>query len=349
MKMTTELSNYTVSQIKNLCRIPSPTGFTRDVVDYLQRELTDLGYQPELTNKKAVLVDLGGEGDPLVLTAHVDTLGAMVRAIKCNGRLRLTRIGGFPENNIEGENCTIHSRLTGKTFSGTIQLTHASVHVYRDVNELKRSDETVEVVIDENVNSEEGVKALGIRVGDFISFDPRVVVTDSGYIKSRHLDDKASAGILLALAKWLKDEAIQLPRKVYLLFSTYEEVGHGGAASIPAGTTEFIAVDMGAMGDDLTTTEHTVSICPKDSSGPYDYGITSTLIQLAEKLNLSYAVDIYPYYGSDASVAVSAGYDVRHGLIGPGVSASHGYERTHRQGVEDTLRLLAAYVTNPST
>lgn len=344
MSIEKEYMDYAVEQVVALCKTPSPTGFTKLAEEYLIREFQRLGYRPISSRKGSVIVDLGGEGNGLVLAAHIDTLGAMVRSVKDKGRLRLTKIGGYPENNIEGENCLIHTR-TGKVYSGTIQLTKASTHVYEDIGSIKRSDETLEVVLDEKVKSKEDVAKLEINTGDFITFDPRTVVTDSGYIKSRHLDDKASAGVLLALAKLIKEKTIKLNRKVWLIFTTYEEVGHGGAAAIPEDISEFISVDMGAVGDDLQTDEYKVSICAKDSHGPYDYDVTTRLINIARELKLNYAIDIYPKYGSDADVALKAGYDIKHGLIGPGVYASHGYERTHQEGVENTFRLLLKYIS----
>lgn len=335
-----------VSHIQALCAIPSPSGFTARISEALMRRFTEMGYAPVQTRKGAVLVDLGGEGSPLALAAHVDTLGGMVRAIKPNGRLRMTRIGGFSEHTVEGENCTVFTRK-GRQVGGTLQLNQPSTHVTEDVRTAKRDDTTMEVVLDENVSTAEETGKLGIRAGDFIAFDPRTVVTESGYIKSRHLDDKASAGILLALAEWLKARDVVPARKTWLVFTTYEEVGHGGASGLPDALEEMISVDMGAVGDDLETDEHTVSICAKDSRGPYDYAVTTRLIQLAEALKLQFAVDIYPFYGSDVEAALSAGYDLAHGLIGPGVYASHGYERTHREGVENTLKLLAAYIQAP--
>ncbi len=335
--------DFAVEELCILCGIPSPTGFTGLIKEHLVKKFAALGYPAAISEKGSVLITLGGQNNPLVLTAHFDTLGAMVRAIKSNGRLRLTRIGGYPENNIEAENCLIHTR-SGKTYTATIQLTHASVHVHDDVGSLKRSDETVEVVIDEKVSTRDDVQALGIRTGDFITFDPRVVQTPSGFIKSRHLDDKASVAILLAMTQLIKDEHLVLNRKVYLLFTGYEEVGHGASAFIPPDAKEIIAVDMGAVGDDLETDEFKVSICPKDAGGPYDYEVTTRLIQKAEQLGLNFAVDIYPRYGSDAEATLAAGYDLKHGLVGPGVSASHGYERTHREGLENTLKLLVSYI-----
>lgn len=336
-------TDFAVKQIVNLCNIPSPSGFTQKATDYLMTTFQDLGFQPIYTRKKAVLVTIGGEGEHLVLAAHVDTLGAMVRAIKGNGRIRHTKIGGYPENNIENENVIVHTR-DGKEYEGTAYLIHPAVHVYKDVGSMTRNDETVEIILDEKVKSQKDVEKLGIKVGDFISLDPRTKVTKSGFIKSRHLDDKASAGLLISLAKMVADGKITLSRKVSLFFTTYEEVGHGGSAGIPQDTVDMISVDMGAVGDDLTTDEFKVSICVKDSGGPYDYDLTNELIKIAEKEKLEHALDIYPSYGSDVEATLRAGYDIRHALIGPGVFASHGYERTHKSGVENTLKLLVELI-----
>lgn len=338
-----EFIDLAVQRIVELCAIPSPSGFTRQAEEFVHKVLKDLGYQPEYSRKRSVRVKLGGSGRPLLLAAHVDTLGAMVRSIGSKGQLRITKIGGFPENYIEQENCLVHTR-GGQRFSGRFLLDNPAVHVNKEAATAKRDDSTVKLILDQKVASADDVKALGISAGDFVSFDPRTVVTDTGFIKSRHLDDKASAGILLALAAWVKQNPACLAREVWLLFSTYEEVGHGGASGLPEGIEEFISVDMGAVGDDLSTDEYCVSICAKDSNGPYDYDVTSALVETAKQQALKYSVDIYPFYGSDAGAALSAGHDLRHGLIGPGVQASHGYERTHREGVEQTFRLLSAYV-----
>lgn len=338
--------NYTefaVKQIVKLCQIPSPSGFTKLATRYLVDELKKLGFEPTLSRKGSVLCTLGGTGNPLVLAAHVDTLGAMVRAVKGNGRLRFTKIGGYPENNIENENVTVHTR-DGKTYGGTVYINGPAAHVYSDSGSSKRDDSNMEIVLDEIVKSKEDTLKLGIAPGDFVSLDARTILTPSGFIKSRHLDDKASAGVLLALAKEIADGVLKPARKISILFTTYEEVGHGAASGFPEDTAEMISVDMGAVGDDLGTDEYKVSICAKDSGGPYDWDTTDRLIGIAKKLNLQYAVDIYPYYGSDVEGALRAGYDIRHGLIGPGVFASHGYERTHTQAVDATLKLLEAYL-----
>lgn len=337
-------TEYAIQSILTLCSIPSPSGFTHTAIDYLKKELKKMKFVAKTTRKNALICVLGGKERPLVLAAHIDTLGAMIRSIKGNGRIRFTPIGGYAGGFVENENVTIHTRQ-GKIYTGTIHLTSAAAHTYKDTHTLERNETSLEIVLDEIVKKEDDVLKLGIKPGDFISFDPRTIYTKSGFIKSRFLDDKASAGILLALAKAVLDERVHLARKVYIMFTNYEEVGHGASAGIPEDTEEMISVDMGAVGDDLKTDEYKVSICAKDSGGPYDYSVTNKLIEIAEREKINYALDIYPYYGSDVEATLRAGYDIRHGLIGPGVFASHSYERTHKQGIENTLRLLIAYLS----
>ena len=301
-----------------------------------------MGYEAVRTNKGGVIVTLKGKDDTKhrVITAHVDTLGAIVRAVKSDGRLKMDKIGGFPWNMIEGENCLVHVASTGKTVSGTILIHQTSTHVYRDAGTAERTQDNMEVRLDEKVTSKEETKALGIEVGDFISFDPRMIVTENGFVKSRFLDDKVSAAILLNLLKIYKKENIELPNTTHFMFSCFEEVGHGANSSIPT------AVDMGAMGDDQQTDEYTVSICVKDASGPYNYEFRQHLVKLAKENNIPFKLDIYPYYGSDASSAMRAGAEVKHALLGAGIESSHSYERTHKDSIEATERLVDAYLRN---
>lgn len=337
--------DYIMEMTQKLIAIPSPSGFTHNAARFLCEELTKLGYVPKLTNKGSVLVDLGGEDaeNAVLLAAHIDTLGAMVTQIKENGRLKLTNIGGLNPNNTEAENCHIHTR-DGKIYDATFQLTDASVHVNGNYSEEKRTYDSMEALIDEEVSSKADVEALGIMAGDYVCFDPRTVVTESGYIKSRFLDDKLSAAILLGVAHSVKEEGWKLNRKVTLLFTVYEEVGHGGSF-VPADTEEMISVDMGCVGADLGCTERMVSICAKDSGGPYNYELVTELSNLAKSEGLDYAIDVYPHYGSDVEATLHSGYDIRHGLIGAGVYASHNYERSHMDGVENTYKLLKKYIT----
>ena len=337
--------NFAVEKAVELLAIDSPTGYTRAAEDYVLKEFAALGFSAVRTVKGGILVDLGGkdENDALLLEAHADTLGGMVAEIKSNGRLRIVNVGGMCASNAETENCRIITKFYG-IYEGTLQLCNASVHVNGDYATTARKWETVEVLLDEIVENAEDVKALGISVGDFVCFEPRTRVTKSGYIKSRFLDDKLSVGILLGFAKYLHDEKLVPQRRVYAHITVYEEVGHGGAACVPAGVTEAISVDMGCVGDGLQCTERQVSICAKDSGGPYSYEVVTKLIAAAKKENADYAVDIYPHYGSDVEATLSAGYDLRHGLIGAGVYASHGYERSHKDGVENTLKVLKGYL-----
>lgn len=338
-------TDYMMETTKKLIAVPSPTGFTRMAAQFVKEELEAMGYEPKLTVKGAVVADLGGEDaqDGILLAAHMDTLGAMVTQIRENGRLKLTNIGGLNPNNTETENCRVYTR-DGKSYEATFQLANASVHVNGEYSDTKRTYDSMEAVLDELVHSVEDVEKLGIMAGDFVCFDPRTVITESGFIKSRFLDDKFSSCILLAYAKYLKEQGITPKRRVYVMFTSYEEVGHGGAASIPDGVTEILSVDMGCVGDGLTCDETMVSICAKDSVGPYDYDVVSALVRAAKENGIAFAVDVYPHYGSDADVALRAGYDIRHGLIGPGVYASHGYERSHRKGAENTFELLRSYL-----
>ncbi|WP_166241858.1 M42 family metallopeptidase [Paenibacillus turpanensis] len=337
--------DYMVGQLEALLSIPSPSGFCRDALRVLNAELGQLGFTAESLAKGGLIITVPG-ADPaktVGVSAHVDTLGAMVRSIKSSGTLRMTSVGGYMMGSIENEYCTIHTR-SGKTYSGTILTTKPSVHVYPEARELKREEAVMEVRIDEDVASKEDVEQLGIGVGDFVSFDPRTKVLPNGWIKSRHLDNKAGVAVILGLLEWLNRTKTVPAYTLKLIITAYEEVGHG-AAYIPSDISELLAIDMGAIGDDLQCTEKDVSICAKDSSGPYDYDMVSCLIELAKRESLSYAVDIYPQYGSDASAALRGGNNIRAALIGPGVHASHAMERTHRDALHQTAALLAAYVT----
>ena len=338
-------ADYAWEQASALLAIDSPSGFTHNAAAWVKEAFEGLGFSARITTKGGVLIDLGGkdENDGLLLEAHADTLGAMVCQIKGNGRLRVTALGGMKADNGEAENIRIYTR-DGKVIEGTLQLCNASVHVNGEYSNAKRSFDTTEVVLDEDVKSADDVRALGIEVGDIVCFDPRTRRTASGYLKSRFLDDKLSVGILLGFAKYLADNAIVPERRTWVHVTVYEEVGHGGSASVPAGVTEAISVDMGCVGDGLQCTERECSICAKDSGGPYSYDVVGKLISAAKESGAKYAVDVYPFYGSDVEATLRAGNDIRHGLIGAGVYASHGYERSHIEGVYNTLLVLKGYL-----
>ena len=337
-------TDFIMDKTVELLAIDSPTGYTDEAAAWVKKEFEALGFKAQITGKGGVIVDLGGKNkkDGLFIEAHTDTLGGMVSTIKSSGRLVVTPLGGMNANNAETENVRVVTKFDG-IYEGTFQLTNASIHVNGDYNDTKRTFETCEVVLDEDVKTKEDAEKLGISIGDIVCFEPNTRITKSGYIKSRFLDDKLSVGILLGFAKYLKDNKITPERALYVHITVFEEVGHGGCASVPEGVTEAISVDMGCVGEGLTCTERQVSICAKDSGGPYAYSVVKGLIEAAQKMDADYAVDVYPHYGSDVEATLRAGADVKHGLIGAGVYASHGYERSHRDGAENTLKLLIGY------
>ena len=336
-----EYHEYIVEQTEKVIGIDSPTGYHYNVQKYLVDTIQAMGFEVRTLRKGGVIANLGGEGNPLMMLAHVDTLGAFVHYIKGNGRLAISN-GTLNPNNIETENVRVITR-SGAVYEGTIQLENASVHVNPDVN-AERKFTNLEVVLDEDVTSKEDVEKLGICAGDFLAVEPRFQVTEKGYIKSRFLDDKASSGVLLGIAKYVSEHPGCWKRNVQLFFTTFEEIGHGASAGIPEEIEDLLAVDMGCVGDHLACTEKQVSICAKDSSGAYHFEMTNELIEVAKEHGIDYAVDIYPSYGSDAGAALRSGKDVRYALIGQGVYASHGYERTHKDGMKQTFELALNYV-----
>ena len=343
--MFRKYAEFATDMACRILAIDSPTGYTKQAARFVMNEFEKIGCPAFITTKGGVAADLGGKDceNALLLEAHLDTLGGMVAEVKGSGRLRITPLGGLNGFNTEGENCRVITR-NGDIFDGTFLLCNPSIHVNGEFNKTDRSFSTMEVVLDEDVKNADDVKKLGIANGDIVAFDTRTTVTKSGYIKSRFLDDKLSVAAILGFAKLMKDEALVPERKIYLHITVYEEVGHGAAAVPFEGITEVLSVDMGCIGDGLSCTEKQVSICAKDSGGPYSYDMTTRLIEAAKKTGADYAVDVYPHYGSDAEATLRGGHDFRHGLIGPGVYSSHGYERSHIDGVENTIRLLHGYV-----
>ncbi len=339
-------SIYLLEFLTGLLNTSSPTGYAEQAISYIEKALAQY---PDLrmrrTRKGALAVNWDGlmHNAPRALTAHADTLGAMVKEIKSNGRLKLSRIGGYAWNTVEGEGCTIFASH-GPAIRGSILLTKASGHVHSSqVNELKREDETMEVRLDARTSSVEESQALGIQVGDFVAFDPRVEVVNN-FVRSRHLDDKACVACLVAAIQAIHAAGLQPAQNTCFFFSNYEEVGHGAAAGIPPETTELVTVDMAAVGDGQTSDEFHPTLCVKDSGGPYHHGLSQKLRLIAEEHDIAYKVDIYPYYGSDGEAYWRSGGDVAVALIGPGVDASHNYERTHLDALQGTTRWVMAYL-----
>ena len=334
---------YILDFAKEILMMDSPTGYTHHVINHLESIANELSLKNEKDKKGNLIITIPGKSDyTLGLSAHVDTLGAMVRSINSDGTLSFTQLGGPILPTYDGEYCKVYTR-DGKVFTGTFLSNAPAVHVYDNARSLERNEKNMHVKLDEVTSSKDDTKKLGISAGDFIAIDPKTVITSKGFIKSRFLDDKISVAILFGLINHLKENNITPNQTLKILISTYEEVGHG-ASHVPQ-MDEMIAVDMGAIGLDLTCTEYDVSVCAKDSSGPYDFHMTNELVKLAKEKNLKYAVDIYPYYGSDVSAALRGGNNIKGALIGPGVAASHGMERTHVEAVINTLELLIAYIT----
>jgi putative aminopeptidase FrvX len=337
---------YLLSFLTGLLNTPSPTGLAEPAIDYTERAFSAF---PELilrhTRKGALVVSWQGEKSdaPRALTAHADTLGAMVKEIKPNGRLRMTKIGGFAWNSVEGEGCKVFASF-GESLRGSILFEMASAHVFGSkVNETRREDDNMELRLDARTSSREETEALGVRVGDFIAFDPRVELTD-GFVRSRHLDDKACVACIVAAVKALHAAGLKPSQSSTFLISNYEEVGHGAGAGIPSETTELISVDMAAVGEGQASDEFHATLCVKDSGGPYHHGLSQKLLQLAEEHRIAYKVDIYPYYGSDGEAFWRAGGNAAVALIGPGVDASHNYERTHLDALVATTQWIMAYL-----
>jgi putative aminopeptidase FrvX len=348
-------TDATIAFLIGLLNTPSPTGYHDEAIAYVRQAFVALdlpGLTIQQNSKGALIATLAGQSDaaPRALAAHVDTLGAMVCEIKSNGRLMLTQIGAYAWQAIEGENVTVLGLRDNTRIRGTVQTIHPSVHTSAKSRDDKREQEAMEVRLDARTASKDATLALGLDVGDFVFFDPRVEATDTGFIKSRHLDDKAGVAVLYGALHALKQaNAIPAQRTTFFI-SNYEEVGHGAATGIPADVVDLLVVDMAASttGEHQNSDEYSVGICAKDSSGPYDLATRQRLMRLCREQQIPYKVDTYPFYGSDGSAYLRAGGDVRVGLIGPGLDASHGYERTHRDSIEATTRLAVAFLLDAS-
>lgn len=336
---------YVLKTAKELLEFNSPSGFCFEIMKKISAWAYEFGYTFETTRKGCGIITVQGKSNDKVigLSAHVDTLGAMVRSITDSGTLKFTLVGSPTVPTLDGEYCSIRTR-EGMLYTGTILSTSPAAHVYEDSKTKPREPQNMEVRIDEKVTSKKDVEDLGICAGDFIFIDPKTTITESGFIKSRFIDDKGSVACLISLLEHMHRNGVTPSYTTKIFISTYEEVGHG-SSYIPGDITEMLAVDMGCIGDDLNCTEYDVSICAKDSGGPYDYNMVTRLIELAKENNVKHAVDIYPMYGSDVGAALQAGNDIRGALIGPGVHASHGMERTHYSALENTIKLLYLYLT----
>ncbi|MDF1501054.1 MAG: M42 family metallopeptidase [Anaerolineales bacterium] len=347
MPNTLEISErYILDTLENLLKIPSPTGRTDEAIEFIADQISGLGLEGQRTRKGGLTADWPGESsdERRALTAHVDTLGAVVKEIKSNGRLKLSQVGGYAWNTIEGESCHVFT-AGGERVPGSILIHKASGHIYgEETGKEERSADTMELRLDIRAQTKDETLAAGVRVGDFVAFDPRLALFKNGFVRSRHLDDKAGAVCILAALKAMQDEGLKPARDATLHFSNYEEVGHGAASGFPPDLHELVAVDMAVVGDGQESDEFHTTICTKDSAGPYHFELTRKLIKLAKEQSIPHKVDVYPHYGSDGEAYWRAGGDVSVTLIGPGVDASHNYERTHIEALNATTRLIAAYL-----
>lgn len=337
---------FIIKTLNEIIQVDSPTGYTTNIINKISQIINKLGYEIKILKSGMGVVSLKGRNKEKTvgIVTHVDTLGLMVKSITDKGNLKISKLGSVIFPSVDSENCKIYTR-DGNVYTGAIFSTTPSFHVYKDVNTAERNEDTLEVVLDEIVDNKQDVINLGINSGDIIAIDSKTVITKKGFIKSRFLDDKASVAVILSLLKYIKDNNIKPQYNLEIIFSTYEEVGHG-TSYIPENIDELIAVDMGCIGKELNGTELGVSICAKDASGPYDYELTSKLVEVAKDNNIKYAIDVYKYYTSDVSVALKSGHNIKGALIGPGVFASHGYERTHYLALENTFELILNYIVN---
>lgn len=341
MKLDT---SYLIETMRRLIETPSPVGYYEKMKPVLEGIVAELGYSVTYDNRDTAYVTVPGEDQSktVCVSAHADTLGLMVRGINGDGTLRVRALGGINFANVEGENVTVHTRR-GATYTGMLVCAHHSSHAYDDAKTMERNENTVFVLLDEPVKNAEDVRALGIRHGDVVSVDPRFAVTERGYIKSRFIDDKAAMACSLAALKYLRDNGLKPKYNTVFAFSFYEEIGLGGIY-VPEEISEYVAIDVAILGPDADGSEQAVTICAKDASMPYDYDLTNRLIAAAEREGCNYAVDLFYRYGSDASQAIKGGNNVKAAAFGMGVYSSHGVERTHVEGIENTAKLILAYV-----
>lgn len=342
MEIDTE---FILDNMKKYLSIPSPGGYTKEAILEAKEDFEKFGLSTKITNKGALMGTLEGENDNrhIMITAHIDTLGAMVKEIKDNGRIRYHKIGGSSWGSIEGENCYIITRK-GKKIRGSIIPKVASTHTYGSVkgNEA-RNEDNMFVRIDEIVENKDDVFKLGINVGDFICMDTRTEITDSGFVKSRYLDNKLAVAIVMEITRYFKENNLKPKYTTHFYISNYEEIGHG-VSVIPERTEEIIAIDVGIVGEGQQSSEFSVTIVAKDRRSPYDFEFRNKLVEIAEKNNIKYAVDVHNFYSSDATHCATQGKDINFACLGPGVDASHHYERTHILSIENTANLLKSYM-----
>lgn len=345
----TEDKEYMLSILDEMLKIHSPLGYHHEIQKYLEKLLSDLGYETKAFNAGGFSVSFGEGEKHVAITAHMDEIGLAIRNIEENGRINLVPIGGIYAQTLNDHNCTVLT-LDNKRYSATVRSCSPSVHLSEKEEYTQSFDlaKNMELILDEPVSSKEEILALGINPGDYVLLDPRTVFTENGFIKSRFIDDKACLATIICALKYIKDNNIKLHKRITIQFSAFEELGIGGALGLDNDISQLLAVDIGLVGKNMNASEHKVSIVAMDSRAPYSRNFIKILRTLAIENNIDFSIDVnYPHYGSDTSPALLSGHDVEHGLIGPGTFASHGYERTHIDSLLQTYKLLLAYMTSP--
>lgn len=334
----------TVDYFQTLVAVPSPVSYYVQMNPVIEKLAGELGYTVTYDNKQTAYITLEGRDNSktVLVGAHLDTLGLIIRRIDADGMIRVRQLGGVNYASLEGETVTVHTR-DGRSYTGLMACQSHSVHVFDDARTLERDENTMMVILDQPVQSKADVNALGIRNGDLISIEPRCQITENGYLKSRFIDDKAAVACCFTALKYLKENGLKPQYRTLLAFPYSEEIGLGGTY-VPAGVSEYVAIDIGLIGPGYDGSERKVSICAKDNSTPYDYLLTNRLITLAEKNGIDHAVDIFYRYGTDANAALKAGNDLRAAAFGMAVYCSHGMERTHLDGLNATVDLLLSYL-----
>lgn len=336
--------DYLLAVMKKFINTPSPVSYYEEINPLLEQLAHDLGYEVSYDRKHTGYIKVPGRNKEktICVGAHLDTLGLIVRRIDPDGMIRVRNLGGINFNNIEGESVTLHTR-DGRHYTGLVACQSHSVHVFDDARSLTRDENTVMIILDEDVHTRAEVKELGIEHGDIISIEPRFTVTEKGFIKSRFIDDKACAACVFAVLKYMKEQNVCPACNTWFVFPHYEEIGHGGSY-VPEEVSEYIAMDIAVIGPDHTGTEQTVSICVKDNFSPYDRELTGRLVTCAKEAGIDYVEDVFYHYGTDGSAAVRAGSNIAAAAFGMGTFSSHGMERTHLHAVEQTAQLLAAFI-----
>lgn len=342
--------NELLNILNEILQIPSPSGYTDQIVQHVGEKLNQWDIYFELTRRGAIRARLRGErkNPTRAIIAHLDTLGAMVKNLKPNGRLEVTPIGTWSSRFAEGARVTIFTDVGPKR--GTILPMKSSGHTYNEeVDSMPVAWENVELRVDEHVETYQDLWDHGFRIGDFISIDTDPEYTQSGYLNSRHLDNKAGVACLLAAAKTVIDSGRIPSVESYMLFTISEEVGSGASAVLHGDVSEMVSIDNSTVAPGQNSLERGITICMKDSSGPFDYHLTHKLIDLCEDHHLPYARDIFKFYRCDAASALEAGNDIRTALVCFGCDSSHGYERTHIDSLVALTELLCHYLVSPPT